>query len=91
VACLVPVIVTAGPVYTVNSIGGAPEASNVKWARPGRDFTNKEEASDLTADLVSFAHLNEYAEEKLLAILSRYGRPSSPSGLGAANWMRSTV
>jgi hypothetical protein len=70
-AYLIPVIVTAGPIYTVDAVSDDAKVSRVKWARLRRDFRTKEASSDLAADLVSFEHLAEYIEKRPVDLMKR--------------------
>ena len=71
VAYLIPVIVTSGPVYTVDACGDEAEVSKVKWTRLRREFRTKGGSSHLAADLVSFDWLAEYIEKRPLEVLTR--------------------
>lgn len=71
VAYLLPVIVTAGPIYTVDAVTEEAKVAGARWARLRRDFRTRETSSQLVADLVSFQHLAEYIEARPLALMKR--------------------
>jgi hypothetical protein len=65
-----PIIVTAGPVFTVDVTGQEPEVNEVKWARLKRTFSSKEMSTDLRADLVAFRHFESYLEARVNKVLA---------------------
>jgi hypothetical protein len=71
IAYLIPIIVTSGPVYTVDALSDEAEVSKVKWTRLEREFRSRDRASYLSADLVSFPHLEDYVEKRLLYLIDR--------------------
>ena len=63
---LFPIVVTAGPIFTVEVTTEVPEVNQVRWARLKRAFKSEALAGDLRADIVAFDNLHEYLEERVL-------------------------
>lgn len=67
-----PVIVTAGPVFTVDVTREEIEVKEVGWAGLKREFSAEEMAArDLRADVVSFAYLPDYLNSRILEIYTQ--------------------
>jgi hypothetical protein len=64
-----PIIVTAGPVYAVNVGDDGPEVNQVRWATLQRTFRSSDVSGEFRADVVSFAHLREYLESRVVRIV----------------------
>jgi len=67
---LIPVIVTSGPVITVDASHDDPAVTEVGWASLRREFSSKDLPAYIHTDVVSFSHLAEYIESRPLSILN---------------------
>jgi hypothetical protein len=68
---VLPIIVTTGPVLTVDVTSDEPVVNTVNWARLKRTFRSKELSRDFRVDVVSFEHFEEYVSARILAIVRR--------------------
>lgn len=64
-----PIVVTSGKVFTVDVTGQEAEITEAKWAKIKRSFSSNELSGDLRADIVSFDHLNEYLDSRVLKVV----------------------
>lgn len=65
---LLPVIVTSGPIYTVDATDDDLKISSAKWASIRRTFHSEEIDGDFWADIVSFSAWREYLDDKIIKI-----------------------
>jgi hypothetical protein len=62
-------IVTAGPVFSVDIAGEQPKVKQVGWAALRRAFGAKDIQGDLYVEVISFDHLNQYLESRIDTVL----------------------
>ena len=64
----IPLIVTAGPVFTVDVTEDPAEVKEVGWASLKRDFNSTELWADFRVDVVNFGHFAEYLDSRIRKI-----------------------
>jgi hypothetical protein len=64
-----PVIVTAGPIFAVDVTGNDLEVNRVEWAPLKRKFMSESLRGEMRADVVSFEHLSQYVDSRILSIV----------------------
>jgi hypothetical protein len=67
---ILPIIVTAGPVITVDASDDEPTVSEVGWACLKREFSSEDLSGDLYADVVGFDQFEDYLNSRPLSILN---------------------
>lgn len=67
---ILPVIVTSGPIYTVDATDDDLKINTVKWATIKRTFHSKDLDGELWADIVPFSGWKEYLDEKIMKIFT---------------------
>jgi len=65
---LFPIVVVAGPVFTVDVTTNPAEVKEVGWSTLKRTFHSEESRDNLRVDVVSFDHLENYLDSRILKI-----------------------
>jgi hypothetical protein len=68
VSYVIPIIVTAAPVFTVDVTEESPVVMEVGWANLKREFKSDELSGDLRIDVVNSGHFTEYLDSRILKI-----------------------
>jgi hypothetical protein len=66
-----PIVVSAGPVFTVDVTGDNPKIKRVPWAQLNRRFKSSNLNCELVADVVSFESFEAYVKERIVNAADR--------------------
>jgi hypothetical protein len=65
---IIPIVVTAGPVFNVDMTSGSLEITEADWSRLRRDFNSKGLRMILKPDIVPYRNLEAYLQAKIVPL-----------------------